>query len=426
MWHLGLAGLLLVWFAGPALGNPKQEAREHARRGSVAYNLGNYEEAAHYYEQAYRLVQDANLLFNIAQAYRLAGKPDKALAAYKGFLRTAAPDHGNRAVAEQHARELEGTARTAEPARPAPSSGAPARDGKPPGGGEPDPFNPYAAPAHESNLSGVPVARPREPAPEPAGQEAQGTRSDLLQRLNPTFGGLLGFANQRGFESGTRARFQLFARTEHNGHRYELGYFRLPLFAPNPMFTTSALYLRFRSRDDWYAQAGLLGENGDFHGAGGLEWKFLALGAQVQRVGSRALCNGLADDAAVYVVPELQVALPVVRDLRALAYGSLRHAVVQTDGCAFAPTMSTLSLTAEWDFDARWLVRAGLDFHRFFGERAAVGGSWPSMDPAGALHAGARYRIGRTLALSGSYRRIQYEGGVNELIFGGEFGLGDL
>ena len=48
-----------------------EEARVHVRQATAAYNLGLYLEAANEYEAAYRQTLDANLLFNIGQAYRL-------------------------------------------------------------------------------------------------------------------------------------------------------------------------------------------------------------------------------------------------------------------------------------------------------------------------------------------------------------------
>jgi tetratricopeptide (TPR) repeat protein len=62
-------------------------AREHYHRGTVAFNLGHYEEAAGEYEEAYRLKDDPALLYNIAQARRLAGNRREALRSYKTFLR---------------------------------------------------------------------------------------------------------------------------------------------------------------------------------------------------------------------------------------------------------------------------------------------------------------------------------------------------
>src|SRR3954469_19888538 len=84
------------------------------KQARVAYNLGNYDEAAARYEAAYRLVQDPALLFNIGQAFRLAGRTDKALAAYKGFLRTAPAGDPNRPAVRGGVAERERALRAAE------------------------------------------------------------------------------------------------------------------------------------------------------------------------------------------------------------------------------------------------------------------------------------------------------------------------
>ena len=83
------------------------EAREHNRKGTAAYNLGRYIEAGQEYEKAYELTLDPALLFNVAQAYRLGGDNKKAVTAYRSYLRTA-PTGDRRALAEAKVRELEG------------------------------------------------------------------------------------------------------------------------------------------------------------------------------------------------------------------------------------------------------------------------------------------------------------------------------
>ena len=51
----------------------KKPARLLFKEGVESFNLGHYEEAADQCEAAYRLASDPALLFNSAQAYRLAG-----------------------------------------------------------------------------------------------------------------------------------------------------------------------------------------------------------------------------------------------------------------------------------------------------------------------------------------------------------------
>jgi hypothetical protein len=76
-------------------------------KATAAYNLGYYEDAARHYEEAYRLILDPTLLFNIGQAYRLAGKPERAITAYRSFLRTESGDATTRALVEKRIQELD-------------------------------------------------------------------------------------------------------------------------------------------------------------------------------------------------------------------------------------------------------------------------------------------------------------------------------
>ena len=105
--QLGL-GLLALFVSLPALAGQREDiARAEVAADTAAYNLGYYEDAARHYEEAYRQVSDPALLFNIGQAYRLAGKPDRAITAYRAYLRTTPPDAANRGQVEKRIPELE-------------------------------------------------------------------------------------------------------------------------------------------------------------------------------------------------------------------------------------------------------------------------------------------------------------------------------
>jgi tetratricopeptide (TPR) repeat protein len=64
-----------------------EAARQHFRQGLKYYDIGRYLDAAHEYEAAFVIKDDAALLFNIGQAYRFAGENAKAIGAYKAYLR---------------------------------------------------------------------------------------------------------------------------------------------------------------------------------------------------------------------------------------------------------------------------------------------------------------------------------------------------
>lgn len=127
-----LSTVALLLAAASARATPAEDAARRAfQEGTLAYNLGHFAEAVEHYEKAYKLVPDPSFLFNIAQSYRLDGKPEKALVMYRAFLREARPDEPNRKIAEKHADEIKNkleavkAAPAAAPAAgPAPASAA--------------------------------------------------------------------------------------------------------------------------------------------------------------------------------------------------------------------------------------------------------------------------------------------------------------
>ena len=105
-----LAIVLLQALGGQAYARGASEsdgARSERYQGVVAVNLGRYDEAVDHFSKAYTIAQDPDLLFSLAQAYRLAGKPEKALAAYSAFLRAAGSSPKLRPQIERAAGEIE-------------------------------------------------------------------------------------------------------------------------------------------------------------------------------------------------------------------------------------------------------------------------------------------------------------------------------
>jgi tetratricopeptide (TPR) repeat protein len=98
--------LTLVCFAAPSYADSSDDARAHYRRGTNAFNLGHYLEAVKEYEAAYQMKDDPALLFNIAQAYRLAGENESAVRVYKSYLHQV-PDAPNRSEVEKRLAELQ-------------------------------------------------------------------------------------------------------------------------------------------------------------------------------------------------------------------------------------------------------------------------------------------------------------------------------
>src|SRR5438552_9251469 len=94
--------------AGPlrAQDSSLEDAKAHAARAKVHYDLGEYEKAADEYILVYRIRPLPALLYNIAQSYRQAGQYDKARQFYKSYLREA-KDAPNRDAIERAIREID-------------------------------------------------------------------------------------------------------------------------------------------------------------------------------------------------------------------------------------------------------------------------------------------------------------------------------
>jgi hypothetical protein len=93
-------------------------AKAAFHEGLRAFNLGQWDEAIAGFEKSYKLSGDPALLFNVAQAQRMAGHGKEALIAYKAYLREN-PDTPHRELVESKIRELEASAEPAEAAIPA-------------------------------------------------------------------------------------------------------------------------------------------------------------------------------------------------------------------------------------------------------------------------------------------------------------------
>ena len=96
--RLGIVFGLLLATALPSLAHADDASRaamEHYKKGTRAYDLGHFIEAAAEYEKAYEIKESPALLYNLGQAYRGAGEHQKALNAYRAYLRNA-PEAGNR------------------------------------------------------------------------------------------------------------------------------------------------------------------------------------------------------------------------------------------------------------------------------------------------------------------------------------------
>jgi len=98
--------LVMAPSSGAHAGPKETVARAEYEKGTIAYNLGRFDEAAEHYETAYRAVPDPNFLFNIAQSHRMAGKLEQALPVFRAFLRESSAGAPNRGLAERLVDEL--------------------------------------------------------------------------------------------------------------------------------------------------------------------------------------------------------------------------------------------------------------------------------------------------------------------------------
>jgi tetratricopeptide (TPR) repeat protein len=158
----GIMLAVMLMTATVARADGPADARTHWEEGTKLYDLGRYKDAAHEYEEAFRLKPDPAFLFNIGQAYRQGHEDELALRAYKGFLRRL-PDTDNRSEVEGYIRQLQQrldekrkAAEAAPPPQPQPAP-QPAPPQAPP---QPQAVAPAPAP-----LVVAPAAPPREHVP---------------------------------------------------------------------------------------------------------------------------------------------------------------------------------------------------------------------------------------------------------------------
>jgi tetratricopeptide (TPR) repeat protein len=139
-----------------ARGDDVDLAREHYRKATNGFELGNFEESIREYAEAYRLKSDPAILYNLGQANRLANHPAEALHFYRMYL-SKVPDAPNRSEIESKidtlGHELEQQRRAREAAAAAQAA-------------------PLTAPASTPPL--VPVRKLAEPAPPGKAKEVSG------------------------------------------------------------------------------------------------------------------------------------------------------------------------------------------------------------------------------------------------------------
>jgi hypothetical protein len=145
------------------------ETRESLDKATAAFALNHFAEAAELYEKAFALKPDPAVLYNAAQAHRLAGNKPRALELYQSYLRLYGTD--KRAEVERHIENLkqaiehDHAVATSPPTTPAPVGGAHAA---------PPPEPPAPSPPAKVEPAPAPVAAAAPPvAPPPAPKAAE-------------------------------------------------------------------------------------------------------------------------------------------------------------------------------------------------------------------------------------------------------------
>ena len=164
---MGAAGTARA--ADPAPDDKTAQARVLAQEATTHYAVGEFTQSAEKYQSAYKLKPDPALLYNAAQAYRMAGNNDKALLLYKNYVMFY-PNEKNvpnvqqqitklqEAIAAQHKAQTQPPTTTEPPSTgavtPPAASAVAAAPPPPPAAAEP----PAAAPA--APAPAVPAAAP--------------------------------------------------------------------------------------------------------------------------------------------------------------------------------------------------------------------------------------------------------------------------
>jgi tetratricopeptide (TPR) repeat protein len=120
--------LIACLLASVAHAGPQDDAKSHFKQGKAYEEAGAFARAAEEFEAAYAIDPRAEILFDIAQAYRLAGDKQRAIDNFKRFLDARpdgkAADEARLLVAELQRQIDEARAKEptppAEPAHPAP------------------------------------------------------------------------------------------------------------------------------------------------------------------------------------------------------------------------------------------------------------------------------------------------------------------
>jgi len=101
-----LATLCVLVALAPLRRAEAEDAKYYFDKATASFALNKYAEAAIAYEKAFELKPDPALLYDAAQAHRLAGNKPRALSLYQSYVRIYGRSVSNRAEVERHITEL--------------------------------------------------------------------------------------------------------------------------------------------------------------------------------------------------------------------------------------------------------------------------------------------------------------------------------
>lgn len=121
-------------------------AGQHFDAAQEAFQQGDFKRAAKEYQAAYAITKDPALLFSIGESFQRAAEPQRALEAYRAYLREQ-PSASDRPEVEKRIRALEESLAPApNPGGVAATPGSPGQAGTPPSPGQTGTPSPGAAP----------------------------------------------------------------------------------------------------------------------------------------------------------------------------------------------------------------------------------------------------------------------------------------
>ena len=154
--------VVVMAIALPALPARADDAAVYQQKATAAFGLGEYREAAENFERAYKFHPDPALLYNAAQAHRMGGDKDRALALYENYLHVYGKRDSRADEVQRHIDDLKAAIARDKSTATSPSPTTSSVNSAPPPPTPPMPSAPPPAPT-----TGAPPATPPTPGGPP-------------------------------------------------------------------------------------------------------------------------------------------------------------------------------------------------------------------------------------------------------------------